>query len=324
MRRMMTKSAVCLFVGLVFAVQVYAQRNEITDWQAIQDQRDAHRRAELLESFIKNYPTSPQRPEADFKLTDFYNENKDYQKILQHASDYQTRPPSADAAAKTRIYTVAMAAGISLQNAQKTVEFGGYALQVDPNNLSVLTTLASLNLPDGKKALEYAQKAITLPRPATMREESYNSTMGRMHGIVAGPLFAEQKYREAKEHLQLALKANPKDQSAQYRMGFADVTLMGAAVKAAQEAQDVATKALLAKPTDQAAADAAQAKMAAAAKEALELRDSAIDSLARALAIGGTMTKEVTPLFDGLYSNKAGSLDGKDQFIAQKKTELGL
>jgi hypothetical protein len=145
-----------------------------------------------------------------------------------------------------------------------------------------------------------------------------------MHGMVATQLFADQKFKEAKEHLQIALKANPKDQAAQYRLGFVDMTLMGAAVKSATDAQEAAVKALSAKPPDQAAADSAQKTMDASAKEALELRDTALDSLARALAIGGTFTTQVTPIFEGLYKSKNQSLDGKDQFVAQKKTELGL
>jgi len=321
---MMTKSVLCLFVGLVFVAPVFAQSGENADWQAIDDQRDLRRKAELLDAFIKKYAQSGHRPDADFQLIDFYSQNKDFQKILQMASDYQQRPPSADPAAKVRIYTQAMAAAASLNNVQKTVEFSGYALQADPNNLTVLSFLAGNNLPDAKKAMEYAQKAISLPRPATMREDQYNLTMGRMHGMLALPLFADQKFREAKEHLQIALKANPKDQAAQYRMGIVDMNLMTAAVKAATEAQDAATKALLAKPADQAAADAAKEKMEASSKEALELRDTALDSLAKALAIGGTFTPQVTPSFEALYKSKNQSLDGKDQLVAQKKAELGL
>lgn len=323
--RRMTKRALCLFVGLMFVVPVFAQGGENGAWQAIEDQRDLRRQSELLVDFIKNYPQSGHRPDADFKLIDFYTQNKDYQKILQMAADYQQRPPSGDAAAKTKIFTQAMVAAASLPNVPKTVEFAEYALQADPNNLTVLAFLAGNGLPDANKAIEHAQKAVTLPRPAAMREEQYNVTMGRMHGILALPFFAQQKFNEAKEHLQLALKANPKDQATQYRLGFADVNLMGVAAKAAQDAQNDAIKALSAKPVDQTAADAAKTKMETSSKEALALRDSALESLARALAIGGPITEQAGQIFDNLYKSKNnGSLDGKEQLIAQKKTELGL
>jgi hypothetical protein len=321
---MITKSMLCLFVGLVFVAPVFAQSGENADWQAIDDQRDLRRKAELLDAFIKKYAQSGHRPDADFQLIDFYTQNKDYQKIMQLAADYQQRPPSGDATAKVRIFTQAMVAAASLNNIPKTVEFSGYALQADPNNLTVLSFLAGSNLPDSKKAMEYAQKAITLPRPATMKEDQYNLTMGRLHSMVALPLFADQKFGEAKEHLQIALKANPKDQASQYRMGFAEMNLMAGAVKAAQDAQEAATKALLAQPPDKAAADSAKEKLEASSKEALELRDSALDSLAKALAIGGPATAQVTPIFENLYKSKNQSLDGKDDFIAKKKVELGL
>lgn len=319
----MTKSALCLFVCLTFAMPVFAQGGENAAWQAIEDQRDLRRKAELLEKFIKDYAQSGRRPDADFQLIDFYSQNKDYQKILQSASDYQQRPPSADPAAKVRIFTQAMVAAASLPNIPKTSEFGGYALQADPNNLTVLAFLAGNNLPDPKKALEYAQKALTLPRPPTMKEEQYASMTGRLHAMVALPLLADQKYKEGKEHLQIALKANPKDHASHYRLAAADVTLMGAAVKAAQDSNDLLIKAMSATPTNQAEVDAAKAKVDAASKEALELRDEAIDSLAKALAIGGPFTSLAKPLFEGLYQNKNKSLEGQEQFIAQKKAELG-
>jgi tetratricopeptide (TPR) repeat protein len=116
-----------------------------------------------------------------------------------------------------------MVAAATLTNVPKTVEYGGYALQADPNNLTVLVFLAGNNLPDPPKALEHAQKAITLPRPATMTEEQYGSIQARMHGVVANSLFAQQKFAEADEHFATALKANPKDHGSQFRFGFGSV-----------------------------------------------------------------------------------------------------
>src|SRR4029453_3257074 len=143
-------------------------------------------------------------------------------------------------------------------------EYANYALQADPNSLTVLSLLAGSNLPDPAKAIEHAQKALTVPRPATMTEEGYTRSMARMHGIVAVPLFQQQKFTEAQENLAIALKANPKDKVAQCSYGFASVNLATKSAQEAQEANTAALKALTAK--NQPEADAAKAKMDAASQ----------------------------------------------------------
>jgi hypothetical protein len=86
----------------------------------------------------------------------------------------------------------------------------------------------------------------------------------------------------------------------------------------------VLMKAMTEKPTNQPVADEAKAKMEAASKTALDYRDKAIDSFARAVAITGALTEEAGRYLDSLYKNKNGSLEGKEQLIAEKKKELGL
>ena len=85
------------------------------------------------------------------------------------------------------MFVSAMFAAASLNDVKRTVEFGDYALAAEPNNFSVLYFFAAANLPNPAKALEYAQKAIALPKPANVRPEVYATQMGRLHGIVAHP-----------------------------------------------------------------------------------------------------------------------------------------
>ena len=316
---------VCLFLVLAFTLPALAQSGENAEWQAIEDQRDARRKAELLDKFIKDRSSSAHRPDADLMLLDYYASNKDWAKIMAHADGFRQNLPTADAASKSKVYTQAMVAAATLNNIAKTVEFGGYALQAEPNNLTVLSFFAQSNLPDATKAQEYAAKALTVPRPATMPEDKYNATIGRMHAVVAPPLITQQKFAEAQEHLSIALKANPKDHQSQYLTGFVNAALAGLSARAAQDANDALIKAQLEKPVNQANVDAAKAKVDAASKEALQHRDDAVDSFARAVAIGGPLTEQAKTLLDNVYKNKNnGSLDGEDQLIADKKKELGL
>jgi tetratricopeptide (TPR) repeat protein len=321
----MSKIATSLVLALVFALPAFPQGNENNAWQAIEDQRDARRKAELLEAFIKNYSSSGHRPDADFMLLDFYSQNKDFQKILQMAEEYRQRPVAPDPVSKGKYFFAAMFAAASLNDVKRTVEYGELALAAEPENFAVLSFFAAQNLPNPAKALEHATKAVKLPKPATMTDAAYTASIGRMHATIAVPLFAEGKLMEAREHLEGALRANPKDQASHYRLGFANVNLMGNAAKAAQDANDAYYKAMSATPANTQAADQAKAVMESMSKTALELRDVAMESLARAIAIGGQFTAPAKQLFDSLYQNKNNkSLEGADAFIAQKKAELGL
>jgi tetratricopeptide (TPR) repeat protein len=317
-----------MFVGLIMlvcltlAVPAFSQGNENNAWQAIQDERDARRRAERLEEFIRNFQNSAHRPDADKMLVSFWVQNKDFQKILNHAEAFRQNLPSADAASKATIYTEAMLAAASLKNNNKVIEFSGYVLDADPNNLTVLILLAGSNMPTPEKALEHAQKAVTVAKPATMSQEQYATMQFRANSIVGNFHFAENKFKEANAAYEAALKFNPKDHATQFRSGFASLNL---AVASAQAAQTVNTDLQAASKSNATAMiTELSAKQEALEKEALAHRDAALDSLAKAVAIGGQFSTQAKTLLDNTYQSKNKSLDGEDQFIAAKKAELGL
>jgi tetratricopeptide (TPR) repeat protein len=314
----------CLILSLIVVVPAFAQGGENAAWQAIEDERDARRRAERLVSFINAYERSSRRPEADIMLVNYWISNKDNARIMQHAEAFRQNLPSADNASKAFVYTQAMVAAATLNNVAKTVEFSGYALQAEPENLTVLGFLARLNLPNPAEALKHAQKALTLPRPATMGEAQYNSLQASLNGVVGNALFLEQKFKEADEKLSIALKANPKDHVNQFRLGFSNISLAGDAAKAASAANDDLIKAMTATPVQTEAVDAAKAKVEAESQNALKHRDMAIEALAKAVAIGGQFGSQAKQLLDSLYQSKNKSLDGLDAFLGQKKAELGL
>ncbi len=314
----------CLLISLTVALPAFSQGGENNDWQAIQDQRDTRQQAALIETFIGKYSSSPHRPDADKMLISYWASNKDYAKIVNHADNFKQSLPSADAASKAAIYTQAMIAAASLNNLKKTVEMGGLALAADPTNFTVMSFLASSNLLDANTTLDYATKAAALPKPATMTDAQYETWIGRMEGLLGLAALSQNKFKDAAEHYEKALKANPKDHANQFRYGFANLNLIQAVVQSIQAASDDYDRARIATPVVQADVDAAKAKVEAQSQVALDLRDAAMDSLAKAVAISGQFTEQAKKLLDNLYENKNKSLDGEDQFIASKKTELGL
>ncbi len=339
-------------LGLAFGVPAFSQgrdcNNENKDWQEIQDQRDARRQAELDEAFIKCYSTSPHRPDLDKTLVTYWASNKDYAKIVNWADAFKTSLPSADAASKGVIYTQGMMAAASLNNVKKVTEFGGLALAAEPNNFLVLSFLASSNLLDQKTSIEYAKKAAALPRPATMADAQYQSLLTRVKAIAANngggggggnaaqsatagvlksaqDLMAQKKYQEAIDMYKAALKDYPKDSDLNFSLAVAHYYVMSDAAQGVQAANDEQIKAMAATPVVQADVDKAAAKKEQLTKATLDSRDAAIEALGKTLAIGNPkVAAQAKQLFDALYQNKNKSMDGADQFIADKKKELGL
>ena len=314
-----------LVFGLAILVPAFGQGGENAAWQAIDDERDARRKAERLQSFISSYQNSPHRPDADKMLVNYWNENKDYQKITNHAeTNFRLQQSNADNASKAFIYTQAMMAAIALKsNNDKIVEFATYALDADPNNLNILILLAGSNLPNPQKAKEYAQKAVTVPRPANMTDPAWQTMQFRSHSILGNFHFAENKFKEARDEFAIALKANPKDHATQFRSGFASINLATLSAQAAQAANDEYIKATADKAPTAALAEIS-AKQSTYEKEALNYRDEALEAIAKAVALTGQFDAPAKQLFDNLYTNKNKSLEGQEKFLAEKKAELGL
>jgi len=333
-----------LLLCLTCTVPAFSQGGENAAWQAIEDQRDTRRQAELIENFIKSYSNSPHRPDADKMLISFWGSNKDNAKIVNHADNFRQSLPSADKASRATIYTQAMAAAATLNNVKKVVEFGNLAIEADPNNFTVLAFLASSNLLEPKTTMEYATRAAALPKPATMADATYQQMLGRVKNIVASAnapapgaaaapsaalasaqaLMQQKKYQEAIDIYGQALKQNPKDPAVHYQIAMAHYYLMAEAAQAAQAANDEQIKAMLATPSVKADVDKAAAKKEASTKVTLERRDAAIESLASVIAIAGPSAADPKKMLDALYLNKKGSMEGIDQFIADKKKELGV
>ena len=319
--RNLSRTALFLVLSLALTAPVFPQANDEKDWKSIQDQKDQKKKAEQLEAFIKKFPTSSKRPGADTDLVDIWSKSNENAKILAFAEQYKANPPSPDATAKTKIYAQAMliAAGTPGQ-AGKAGEFAIAAIEADPNHFQSLYFLARAAQPPNN--YEFAQKALTVPKPASISADTYNKNMAQLHGIVALPLIAQKKFQDAREHLEAVIKSDPKNQEAHYRYGFATVNLMGEAAKAANDANLAMLRAVQEqKPAD---VEANKVKQTTSERESLELRDAAIDSLAKALAVGGPYTDPAKQLFESLYTNKNKSLEGADKLIAEKKAELNV
>jgi hypothetical protein len=334
--------ALCLVFTLALALPVFAQGGENKDWQEIQDQSDARRKAELIQTFIGRYSTSANRPDADKILVAYWMSNKDFAKVVQFADGFKVSLPSADNQSKGVIYSQGMMAALSLNNASKTKEFGEFAIAADPKNFLALSIMASSGLLDQKTSIDYAKKATELPKPRDMVQSQYDSLMTRNKNLSSAPaagaaapggganaavkaaqdLMTAKKYTEAIAAYGDILKQNPKDQGVQFQHALANYYLMADSAKEVQNANDDQIKALSEKNNAEAAK--AAAKQEQLTKVTMDARDAALEAFGKTVAIGGPSTAEAKKVLDALYQNKKGDLNGLDQFIADKKKELGV
>jgi len=316
-------AAVCLLFSLTCIETSWAQSAESGAWQALKEEKDALRQAKMLDSFITNYPDSSDRPEADRMLAEDYTQTKDNTKLLQHAENFRRTQPNADKASRSLIYSRAMLAAAGMGNNEKFKEYGLAAIEAEPDNLTVLVLLAGTSpLFTPEETLEFARRALNIPRPADMAEGQYRSLEARMHGVLGNELLTGKKYGEAAEHFEQGLMANPKDHTVQYRYGLANVHLAGMAQEAAAaNAEELKIVQKAGKATESLQPVTGKST---AMEASMKYRDIALDAMAKSVAIGGQFMIEAQQVLDKLYTLKTGSLDGELEFIARKKADLGL
>jgi outer membrane protein assembly factor BamD (BamD/ComL family) len=103
-------------LSLTIALPVFAQGNENKDYNSIQDERDQRKKRDMLEKFLKDYPNSQHRPQYDIDLITLYYGNKDWALIVKHADGFAQTQATADPAARSNFFTLAMEAARQLNN----------------------------------------------------------------------------------------------------------------------------------------------------------------------------------------------------------------
>ena len=220
-------AALCLLV----AVPAFAQSGENKEYQAIQDERDTRKQISMIETFVGAHPSSQFRPEVDITLLGRYLDNKDWAKIVRHADTFAITQGAADAKARSTFFTLAMEGARQLGNAQKTEEFAGRALTADPNNISVMMTMArtyaegapadaAAMAANMTKAMTYAEKAQKAFKPANLSDSDWDGVQGRLHGILGVIHYNKKEWPDAATEFADYLKANPTDGLGQFRYGL--------------------------------------------------------------------------------------------------------
>lgn len=307
-------------------------------YTAFYNEMDAAKKVALGEQFINNadpaFKSSQYLPYIFQTVFNSYVTSGNLAKVLDTADKLGTLVPNADNRLKEFVFAQAMALAYQGNNTAKTVEYGDKLLAVNPANVNALMVvppalLSSLPAAGAArdsalaKAEDYSKKLIAAQAPQGIPAPQWQGVQAQAHATVGQVSLLKGNYPDAALALGEALKLNPKDDASHYQLGLAYSNQLPAAQKLVLDAYTAENNAKNAR-ADQIQIDELAAKRSALEAEFRGKRDLAIDSFARAVAVGGPNAATARTQLERLYSQKNESLNGIDALIAEKKSELGV
>ncbi len=252
---------------------------------------------------------------------------------------------SAGANAQAAVNVAALEAADRAGDVDKTLELGERILAVEPNNRFAQMYVSS-RLPE-RLPTDAAARTATLTRAMELANKAHGQTEAYFKGPkpadVTAQEWAEQKrIQEARVHdtlgvihlirkeyddsvfmYEYVVTLTPENGLSQYHLG-------AAYSGQASEAQEYIELLRQDEAKARAASAAADLQLvlglrADADADFAKKRDKAIETLARATALGGAAARQARPELERLYRAKNGnSLTGMEELINLKKVELGV
>ena len=316
---------------------------EYDAYKAMYDEQEPLRKAQFAEVFLSDYGDSEFIPAAFQLLSNAYVSARNWRKVVETAERFDQTAPDADSKVKGFMYQRAMAAAEQGRDVAKVIEYGEKVLQVDRNNLGALLTLSTVitdNLPAddaqqesslGKafqlanRARVQAQQALQ-SKPANLTDAQWDAqrmaVFSRIYMTLGVVHYTRGDYEQAADQYQRVIEYNPRDPFAHLQLGLShEYQAAGKSslvLDALAEENEAKTNR-----QEQAVLDELVARREALEGEVLGEMDLAIDSLAKAVALGGQAGSLARVELEKLYRRKnEDSLDGLDELIEEKKAEL--
>ena len=355
-------SAACLLlslsVGPVFSQAAAEEKQpqaktkaEYDAYMALYNEQAPAKKVELASKFLADHPDTEFKMFAYQMQIDSYSRLGTVDKVVETGDKFEKEFPQANANTKKFVMQRMMTAYQQKNDFAKTVEYGDKLLAIDPKDLPSLLTLSSIlperlpNEEDKKaaqldKALTYANRAKTeiegLQKPANITDEHWTAEKNKLLATVNSSIglvhLNKKEYDKASQQYEISTnltKTNPIDF---YRLGIAYtflarnmakelnelVAAMNQAQTELQNAQDGAAKDQKEKKLLE-----LKAKSQDSEKRFPEMRDKAIDSLAKSVFLKGVTEAQARTELERLYKSKNNNtLDGIDTLIAQAGASL--
>jgi hypothetical protein len=306
---------------------------EFTAYTAAYNEKDPAKKADLAEKFIVDFKDSELISGAYSMVISGSMNSKNWAKAMESA-DKVTALAGVDEKTKTFAYENALMAANNENNIDKVLSYGDKVLAIDPNNLKGLVTVSTaipIKYPTNKDQLNIAADMATralaglqpiLAQATGEQKKEIAAIDGTLHDVLGVIAYNNQDYMKSMESYQTAIKDNMKDDNAHYYLAYNYLALMAQAGKAYQAAFKAETDAIAAK-ADQPTVDDLKAQTATTIAELRKQQDKALDELAITVAISGPYVEQARTELQKQWTNKNNNTNGLDQFVADKKAQLG-
>ena len=310
---------------------------EYNAYKALYDEQNPQKKAELGEKFLTDFKESDFIGNTYTMIVGAYTRAQNWAKVID-AADRAAASPVADNKLKAFAYANAMVAAQNMNQIDRVLSYGDKVLAIDPNDLNTMITLSAAipaKLPPdepgrkaaldkaeglGRKALAGIQPLLAQAPPETKKQIAQIEQ--QLHGTLGLIAYNRPDYTKSIEEYEAALKGNAKDDVAHFYLGADYQALTAQASRVYQDAIKAENDAKIRKD-DQPTIDDLAAKRQGLENDVREKRDKAIEEYAIATAIGGVVAQDAKNALQKLWQAKNDSLNGMDEFIAQKKQQLG-
>ncbi len=311
--------------------QEFQTKAEYDAYMALYNETVTDTKIELGETFIAGHPESEAAPIAYQILVATHFSAKNWRAVVDVTERFESAFPDSSAETRSFIYRRAMAAAQQTNDSDSIIRYGEHILEVDRNDLGALLTLPPVMLDSlptfggGRerglaRSFELANRArlgaqTTYPRPSNDPQANMQrvQVFSSIHMALGTVHFLREDYPRAVQEYETVLSFDRLHPLAYLQIGLSHQFQAARSSRLLQEAAgDNLTEA-----------DELPPEVSALEQEVIARTDLAMDSLARAVSLGGQAANQARIELERLYRNaNEDSLEGLEEFIETKQNEL--
>ena len=307
---------------------------EFNAYNACFTEKDLAKKADLCEKFVDDFKDSDFLANGYKLILQSYYQSHNW-KLLMEAVDRVVALPSADSNLKSYAYERAMVAAQNSNDSDKCVTYGDKVLAIDADNLNSLLTVSTVivqhyasDATQLQRAGDMARKALLMvaskmDKAAPQEKPQFVLVDGTVHGTLGLISYHQKDYKKSIQEFQSAVKDNVKDDGSHFYMAYDYINLMVQASQESRRRSRQSTMRKLLRQISQPLMSLVGAKRPSLADDIRKYRNTVIDELAIAVAINGPYAVQAKRELTTQWTAKNKSAAGLDEFVNQKKTQVG-